>query len=112
MRVETRRVGRNLVVRCAGEFDLATAAEFRAAVEGQLAEWENLNTIIVNLGKVTFVDSSGLGAILGRYKQIQQRGGRMVMVEVPPSLQKVLELSGIFKIIPARGSEADALKLA
>lgn len=112
MRIETKRFGKALVVRCAGELDLASAPEFRRVVDGQLSEWEGLREVVLNLSQVTFVDSSGLGAILGRYKRIQQRQGRMVLVEVPPSLRKLLEFSGIFKLLPSQESEADALKLA
>lgn len=112
MKVETKRVGRALVVRCAGELDLASAPEFRRVIDEQLSEWEGLREIILNLGLVTFVDSSGLGAILGRYKRIQQRQGRMVLVEVPEPLRKLLEFSGIFKLLPNRETEADALNLA
>ncbi|MDI6871608.1 MAG: anti-sigma F factor antagonist [Bacillota bacterium] len=112
MRIETKRLGRALVVRCFGELDLASAAEFRQVVDAKLAEWEGVRQIVLNLGQVTFVDSSGLGAILGRYKRIQQREGRMVLVEVPPNLRRLLEFSGIFKLIPTRASEEEALKLA
>jgi stage II sporulation protein AA (anti-sigma F factor antagonist) len=110
MTVETKRVGRTLVVRCAGELDLASAPEFRRVIDEQLSEWEGLRELVLNLAQVSFVDSSGLGAILGRYKRIQQRQGRMVLVEVPPSLRKLLEFSGIFKLLPSRETEADALK--
>ncbi|HHW13934.1 MAG TPA: anti-sigma F factor antagonist [Firmicutes bacterium] len=112
MTVETKRSGRTLLVRCSGELDLASAAEFRRVVDSELEEWEDVRTLVLNLGQVTFVDSSGLGAILGRYKRIQQRQGRMVLVEVPAPVQRLLEFSGIFKLIPVRASEEEALKLA
>lgn len=112
MRVETKRVGRALVVRCAGELDLAAAPEFRKVVDEKLSEWEGVRDLVLNLGQVSFVDSSGLGAILGRYKRVQQRQGLMVLVEVPPALRKLLEFSGIFKLLPTRASEDEALKLA
>jgi stage II sporulation protein AA (anti-sigma F factor antagonist) len=112
VRVVTKRLGKTLVVRCSGELDLAAAADFRRAVDTELTEWEGLRDIVLNLGEVTFVDSSGLGAILGRYKRIQQRGGRMVLVEVPPALRQLLEFSGIFKLLLTRASEEEALRLA
>lgn len=110
--METKRVGRALVVRCGGELDLASAPEFRRVIDSELEEWEGVREIVLNLARVTFVDSSGLGAILGRYKRIQQRQGRMVLVEVPAPVQRLLEFSGIFKLIPVRASEEEALRLA
>ncbi|MGE5553176.1 MAG: anti-sigma F factor antagonist [Betaproteobacteria bacterium] len=112
MKIETKRLGKALVVRCSGELDLAAAGDFRQVVDNELAEWDNLQDIILNLQEVTFVDSSGLGAILGRYKRVQQRGGRMVLVAVPPALRRLLDFSGIFKLIPTRASEEEALKPA
>lgn len=112
MKVETKRVGRALVVRCSGELDLASAPEFRRAVDAELSEWEGLRQVILNLGQVTFVDSSGLGAILGRYKRAQQRQGSMVLVDVPPALRRLLEFSGIFRLLPTRATEDEALRLA
>lgn len=101
-----------LVVRCAGELDLASAPEFRKAVDSQLEDWAGVNGLVLNLGQVSFVDSSGLGAILGRYKRIRQRGGLMVLVDVPEPVRRLLEFSGIFRIIPSRATEEEALTLA
>lgn len=110
MRIETKKSGRTLVVRCEGELDLCTAVQFRDTVEEKLSSFENLANLVVNLSGVNFVDSSGLGAILGRYKHIRQRGGQMGLAALQPAVQKTCELAGLFKIMQVHRSEDDALK--
>lgn len=111
MTAETRKMGRCLVVRLAGELDLHTAAEFREAVERRLDADESLTNLVLNLNRVDFVDSSGLGAILGRYKRISQRGGQVYLVRVGPRVRRIFELSGLFKILAEAGTEEEAMRL-
>lgn len=111
MTAEARKMGRTLVVRLGGELDLHTAQGFRDVVEGRLDADENLVNLILNLNRVEFVDSSGLGAILGRYKRISQRGGQVYLVRVNPRVRRIFELSGLFKILAEAGTEEEAARL-
>ena len=56
--------------------------------------------IILDFNNVTFMDSAGIGLILGRYKMIKMIGGDLEMVNVSSKLKKIFELSGVTKIIP------------
>ncbi|MNG34896.1 Anti-sigma F factor antagonist [compost metagenome] len=56
-----------------------------------------------------FMDSSGLGVILGRYKLIKNKGGKMVVCDVNPPVYRLLEMSGLFKIMPIYENEGTAL---
>jgi stage II sporulation protein AA (anti-sigma F factor antagonist) len=80
------------------------AKEFRDAVDKIL--WDKpIKNLILDISEVNFIDSSGLGAILGRYKILQQRGGKMSIWGAKPSVYRILELSGIMKIIPVLKTE-------
>jgi stage II sporulation protein AA (anti-sigma F factor antagonist) len=57
------------------------------------------------------MDSSGLGVILGRYKQITARGGDMIVCSINPVIYRLFELSGMFKIIKVKDSEEEALHI-
>ena len=48
------------------------------------------------------MDSSGLGVILGRYKQIKQLHGEMVVCAISPAIRRLFDMSGLFKIIRLR----------
>lgn len=55
--------------------------------------------VIFDFCCVTFMDSSGIGMIIGRYKLINMLGGKLEIINVKPNIKKVLEMSGILKII-------------
>lgn len=108
MILEIEKSGQTMIVRLVGELDLCTAEKFKKRVEREL-ETRGTKNIILNLAKVPFIDSSGLGAILGRYKTVQERGGKLVAVELIPNVQRIFELSGLPKIIPLFEKESQAV---
>lgn len=108
MRVENEFTGGQVILRVDGELDLQTAEEFRHAAE-EAMDRHRCYRLVLNLRRVSFIDSSGLGAILGRYRRVAQRQGRMAIVAPPPHVQAVLEMAGIRKIIPIYSSEQKAL---
>lgn len=96
-----------LIVRVEGELDMHVADEFRQRIDAALES--GVRHVLLNLKGVTFVDSSGLGVILGRYKKISADGGRMLATNIRPQVARVFELSGLLKIIRTFGTEAEAL---
>ena len=101
---------RTLTVKVTGELDLVTAHDFREMVDRAMDEIIGDN-LIIDLAKVTFIDSSGLGVILGRFRKIKAKGGQMILVGLNANIKRILELSGILSFIPVCNSEADAWKL-
>ena len=97
MRYETEQIGGALVVKLYGEIDQHCVSEIRDDIDRQIAI-RNINSLIVDLGGVEFMDSSGIGMIMGRYKNMVSRGGKMMLVRPQPQVDKVLELSGIKKL--------------
>lgn len=94
----------NLIVKVSGELDLVIAKEFSETIDKVLLD-KPVKNLMLDVSKVSFIDSSGLGAILGRYKIISQQGGKMSIYGAIPSVYRILELSGILKIIPVLTSE-------
>ena len=97
MRYETEQIGGALVVKLYGEIYQHCVREIRDDIDRQIAI-RNINSLIVDLGGVEFMDSSGIGMIMGRYKNMVSRGGKMMLVRPQPQVDKVLELSGIKKL--------------
>lgn len=104
------RKGTTLVVTLKGELDLVLAEEFRLRVEAELDQTPTLKNLVLVMKEVTFVDSSGLGVILGRYKRIHRMGGRLVAVKLQPQVRRVFEMAGMFKVLEVSESETDALQ--
>lgn len=109
MRIQMERIGEVLLARVAGELDLSTAGTFRTAIDNSLEGRDGVKHLVLSLANLTFVDSSGLGAILGRYRRVSERGGKMVAADVPPNIARLLLLSGLQRIITTFGTEAEAL---
>ena len=96
-----------LLLRLDGELDMNTASLVRQAIDVEI-EKRGIRTVILNLQDVRFVDSSGLGVIIGRYKKLLPLGGNIKITNVPPHIYKIMELSGLPKIINFYVDEAHA----
>jgi stage II sporulation protein AA (anti-sigma F factor antagonist) len=98
-----------LCIRLSGELDHHAAEELRTKVTETLAA-NPIKHILLNLEKLAFMDSSGLGVILGRYKQIKTTGGEMVVCAISPAVKRLFDMSGLFKIIRLEDDEQKALQ--
>lgn len=108
LQIDLQQKGSVLLVRLVGELDHHTAEQLRNQVEDNLAK-KQIKHIVLNLEQLTFMDSSGLGVILGRYKQVRAIGGEMVVCAISPAVKRLFEMSGLFKIIRLEESEQYAL---
>ena len=97
-----------LCVRLVGELDHHSAEDLRNRVTEVLDQYL-IKHILLNLGELEFMDSSGLGVILGRYKQITSIGGEMVVCSISAPVKRLFEMSGMFKILRFEDNEASAL---
>lgn len=98
-----------LCIRLEGELDHHTADHLRHEAS-KVIEKKKTRFLVLNLEKLTFMDSSGIGVILGRYKQIQQLQGEVIVCSLPPAIQRLFEMSGLLKIIRLEPTEEKALK--
>ncbi|HEY8393283.1 MAG TPA: anti-sigma factor antagonist [Thermaerobacter sp.] len=108
MQVELQWVGRTLIARLSGDLDEHGAEVFRDAVERAVRR-RAYDQLVINLERVAFIDSSGLGALLGRYRRAREDGARVTAVGAPPHVKAVLQMAGILQFIPLFAGEADAL---
>lgn len=98
MQIKMEKIGTTLVVKVTGEIDHHTSAELREEVDREIG-LRNIVNLVLDFDGVPFMDSSGIGVIIGRYKQIQARGGKTMLIRVQPQVDKILELSGLKKIL-------------
>jgi stage II sporulation protein AA (anti-sigma F factor antagonist) len=108
--VEMERIGTSLIVRIDEDLDLHTVDLLRKQIEEKLDNEVGIKNMILNLEDVDFIDSSGLGFIIGRYKRISNHGGELKIINIKESINKVFKLSGILKIVEIFTSEQEALK--
>lgn len=107
-RAEVTTRGSRLVVHVTGELDLATAPAFRQAVVGAIGA--ETADVVVDLTACDFVDSVGVGLLLGVLKRARTHGGRLVLVSDEPRILRVLELTDLVRIVPVVDTLAEALE--
>lgn len=98
MKIDMESIGTTLIVKLSGEIDHHTSAELKNEVDREISR-RNIVNLVLDFDEVTFMDSSGIGVIAGRYKQIQARGGKTMIIRVKPQVDKILEISGLKKIL-------------
>ena len=101
--------GNCLVVYPKGELDSHYADLMRKKVDDTAAKY-GMNNIIINLKDVSFMDSSGIGFIVGRYKFASRRGGVTAAVMANKDIKKLLVLSGLHRIVDLFDSPEEAIK--
>ena len=90
-----------------GELDLAAAPKVRqalvTAVQGPAPD------VVLDLASVDFIDSSGLGIVLGAVKRVKANGGRLRVVVAEPQVRGVFELTELDRILPLAASVSEAI---
>lgn len=98
-----------LVVYLIGELDHHSAEEVRVKIDDRI-DRDNIKSLIMNFKDVTFMDSSGIGVVIGRFKKIQGCSGKLGIVEVNNRVDKVFRLSGLYKIINSYENLEEAIR--
>ncbi len=96
MRVEKEKG--TVTVYLEGELDHFSAQQIRRIMDHAIEE-SSIKSMILDMENMTFMDSSGIGVILGRYKQLRQRGGKMMVRKMNRQVEKVFRLSGMDQLI-------------
>ena len=87
-----------IVFKVEGDFDNLLCIKYKNKIIEIVAQ-KRAKTVIFDLNNVTFLDSSGIGLILGRYKQIKEYKGNLIICGVNKNIKKTLAISGIAMII-------------
>lgn len=87
-----------LCVKVAGELDMAVADQFRDQLIAALQETHARN-LLLDFSALDFIDSSGLGVILGRLRQLAPQGGRIAISGANQQVYRLLTASGLHKVI-------------
>jgi anti-sigma B factor antagonist len=105
--LETSKHGEASVVSLRGEVDVYTAPRLRQAlidlVEGGAKD------IVVDMDRVDFLDSTGLGVLVGGLKRVKSNEGEMKLVVTQDRIMKIFDITGLAKVFPMFSSLDQAL---
>ncbi|MGV8145717.1 MAG: anti-sigma F factor antagonist [Alkaliphilus sp.] len=101
--------GNKLIVTLSGELDHHVAKSIRAELD-ELILRKSTKNLIFDMSQLQFMDSSGIGVILGRYKNIMRKGGKVAVVNVSDRIERIFSMSGLYKVISKYRNTSAALK--
>ena len=104
LEIHTEETDGYVLCRPSGEIDSYTVATFREAL-GRLASGGQL---LVDLSQVPFMDSAGLGALIGGIKKAKDAGGAVAVACSRPALTRLLHTTGFDRIVPVRETIEEA----
>lgn len=102
--------GRTLIVAVTGELDHHTAGLLKSNIQAELDRGV-IRHLILDFSGLSFMDSSGLGVLLGRYKELAKWQGRMLVFGLQPAVEKLFMMTGLNKLIPVESSLAACLRI-
>lgn len=91
------------------ELDHYAAEMIKRKSESVFAE-QNIRYLIFDFEKTTFMDSSGIGLITGRFRKVHDQGGEVYVVHVGEPIDKLLHMSGIYRIVHKCDTKEDIMK--
>lgn len=107
IRLRTREVDGMVVVEIGGELDLHHAPQVRTEL-ARVCEAEKPR-VLADLAGLTFIDSTGIGVLVGAHKRARERGGRIQFVCPTPRIRRIFEIAGLVRALPLYNSREEAL---
>lgn len=99
---------RCLIVHIGKELDHHNAISLKERADRYI-EKENVKHIIFDFSNAEFMDSSGIGVIMGRYKKVIFTGGKVYVARVGKAVDRIFQISGLYKIIEKKATIEEAL---
>ncbi|MBV9486061.1 MAG: STAS domain-containing protein [Frankiaceae bacterium] len=97
------------IVRVSGDVDVVGAPTLRQTLIEVLAHGPSTH-LIIDLSRVPFIDSTGIGVVAAAYRRVTARNGRFSTVATSEAVLRVLEMTGLVKILRVTSSLDDALR--
>ena len=96
--LQSIRDGNSVIVRMTGELDHYCAQSIRRELDSLIAD-RTVRWLILDFSHLQFMDSSGIGVILGRYRQLRDRGGQVGVVHMNEHIARIFHMSGMDRVI-------------
>ena len=93
-----------LVMRLSGELDQASAESLKRRVVDIIDKYY-IKNLIINLEQVPFMDSSGIGFIIGRYNYLKRKNGAIILCSMNEPIRRLVMLSGLARICQLKKDE-------
>lgn len=106
---EYERNGQVLIIRPGKDLDHHCAVQVRKEADELIDQGMVLN-LLFDFSDIQFMDSSGIGVVMGRYKKVIFQGGRIACCGVGKEVDRILTVSGLYRIMPCYPGKEEALQ--
>ncbi len=100
--------GNALILRLKGDLDDLSVKDLRTRISRYIDDYK-IKHLVINVEGLDFMDSSGIGFIIGRFHQLKRVGGDVAICNVHQKIEKIINLSGLNKICMIRENESATL---
>ncbi|MDQ7822733.1 MAG: STAS domain-containing protein [Candidatus Eremiobacteraeota bacterium] len=107
IKVVAKQVKKGYVIEVQGEIDVYTSPRVKETIN-ELIEKENY-VLIINLEEVRYIDSTGLGVLIGALKKVREHNGSISLICTNPQIKKIFNITGLVKIFGIYKSEEEAI---
>ena len=107
MAIHAKQDGDTTVISVSGRSDAVTAPEYRATTRDLIES--GARSIVVDCEGLDYISSAGLGELLAGAQFLAEKGGRLSVANVDGTVMAVFEMCGVDRMLPIRGSVADAI---
>jgi stage II sporulation protein AA (anti-sigma F factor antagonist) len=110
LNVELETKNNVLIVHMDGELDHHSVDYVRQQIEDAINGDVFIKHLLIDVKNLVFMDSSGVGMLIGRYKTISARGGKVAVIGIAPQTKRIFEISGLFNIFSVYENQREAIK--
>ena len=90
---------KRLIFKISEDIDECVVQKIRRRLDNEIERYMP-KEVIFDFNKVSFMDSAGIGLLIGRYKLVDMLGGKVEVTNLTTPVRKIFEMSGVLKIIP------------
>lgn len=100
MEIKSRVVNKTLYILLSGELDEYTAQTVRSKLDLLLDTQKGFVQIVMDLSEMTFMDSTGIGVLIGRYKKMKDLNKPIFITNPSRNAERIFKMSGLYEIMP------------
>ena len=100
MQIKSRIVNKTLYIMLSGELDEYTAPTVRKNLDTILDTQKGFVQIVLDLSELSFMDSTGVGVLIGRYKKMKESNKPIFITNPSRNAERIFKMSGLYEIMP------------
>lgn len=100
MRIKNRLYNNTLYIMLCGELDECSANYTRSLIDDLLDNSEIYKQVIFDLSELEFMDSTGIGVLIGRYKKLKNKNIPIYICNASNHVERIFKMSGLYEIMP------------